>query len=122
MVLARFMAGDGQGSAEITASAFPGDVGGLPANVNRWRRQIGLGPLPDAEAVALLSAIKTADGDGWVVDLTGTLEGRPARMVGGILPRGGRTWFYKMSGDAEAVQAAREEFVNFMMGARHPTP
>jgi hypothetical protein len=122
MVLSRFAAGEGQGNAEITVSAFPGDVGGLAANVNRWRRQIGMEPLPDAEAVDLLSAVETIDGEGWLVDLTGKLEGRPARMVGGILPRGDRTWFYKMSGDAAAVEAAREEFVNFMMGARHPTP
>jgi hypothetical protein len=119
MLLARFMA---DGEAEITVSAFPGEVGGLPANVNRWRRQIGLDPVPDAEAVALLSAVTTADGEGWVVELSGTIEGLPARMVGAILPRGNRTWFYKMSGDVDAVQAAREEFLDFMKSARHPRP
>jgi hypothetical protein len=43
-------------------------------------------------------------------------------MVGAILPRGNRTWFYKMSGDVDAIQAARDEFLDFMKSARHPRP
>ena len=33
---------DAHGSAELTVLAFPGDVGGRLANINRWRAQIGL--------------------------------------------------------------------------------
>jgi hypothetical protein len=34
-------------------------------------------------------------------------------MLGAIVPRGERWWFYKMLGDASAVAAAREDFVRF---------
>ena len=29
---------------EITISAFPGEAGGIEANVNRWRKQLNLSP------------------------------------------------------------------------------
>ena len=32
---------DGQ-SAQVTVTAFPGEAGGLAANINRWRDQLGL--------------------------------------------------------------------------------
>ena len=33
------------------------------------------------------------------------------RLVGAIVPRGGRYWFYKLLGDAEAVAPERDAFV-----------
>jgi hypothetical protein len=39
------MVSDPDGKAEVTVSAFPGDTGGLLANLNRWRGQIGLEPV-----------------------------------------------------------------------------
>ena len=44
-----------------------------------------------------------------LVDLTG----EPKRIVGAIVPRDGRYWFYKMMGDAAAVTAAKDAFVSF---------
>jgi hypothetical protein len=121
MVLARFLVGEPGQRVEVTVSAFPGDVGGLAANVNRWRRQVGLGAVPEAEAVASLLPVKTVDGEGWLVDLNGSMQGRDAVMVGAILPRGGRTWFYKMVGDPAASKANREAFVEFLRASRHPS-
>src|SRR5262249_4613854 len=40
---APFRAGRGEG-VEVSIAAFPGDGGGLLANVNRWRGQVGLEP------------------------------------------------------------------------------
>jgi uncharacterized protein YbdZ (MbtH family) len=37
-------------------------------------------------------------------------EGTPSRMLGAIVPRGSQTWFFKMTGPAEAVTAQRELF------------
>ncbi len=31
--------------SEISVSKFPGDAGGIESNVNRWRRQVELGPV-----------------------------------------------------------------------------
>ena len=36
-------------SVDLIVTKFPGDVGGVLANVNRWRKQIGLQPIGDDE-------------------------------------------------------------------------
>jgi hypothetical protein len=50
MVIGRFALGAQDAKAEVTVSSFPGDTGGLVANVNRWRGQVGLEPVEDAAA------------------------------------------------------------------------
>src|SRR5580692_7387637 len=44
--------------ADMSITAFPGDVGGDLANVNRWRGQVGLAPIDDA---ALAQTVQTID-------------------------------------------------------------
>ena len=41
------------GSTTCVISAFPGDVGGLEANIQRWRGQVGLDPMGGDEIEAL---------------------------------------------------------------------
>jgi len=120
MVLARFVAGPAGHAADITISAFPGDVGGAAANVNRWRGQIGLATVPDEEALGLLTTIEMADGEGQLVDLTGTSGDEPMRMIGAIVPRGGRTWFYKLVGHAHTAEEQKATFLEFLRSAKHP--
>ncbi len=45
------------GGAEVAITAFPGDVGGVLANVNRWRGQAGLAPVDDAGLGQATSAL-----------------------------------------------------------------
>jgi hypothetical protein len=94
--------------AEVTISVFPSDTGGTLANVNRWRQQIGLEPI---QADALGQFVSPLDGspDAVFVDLSSETR----RMLGAIVPRGGRYWFYKLMGDSPAVAAAREDFRRF---------
>ena len=40
--------GDG-GEADLSITAFPGSTGGLLANLNRWRGQLGLAPLAESD-------------------------------------------------------------------------
>ena len=58
---------DGQ-SAEIAVSVFPGDVGGLMANINRWRGQIGLGPVAPDEIAGITSDLEVNGTKATVVD------------------------------------------------------
>jgi len=120
MVAAEFTAGKAGEQAEITVSVFPGDVGGLTANVNRWRGQTGLAPLSEPEARKQLATLEMKDGEGQYVDVTGTRGGQPSRLVGVIVPRGGRTWFYKLMGNVSTVETEKEAFLKFVQGARHP--
>ena len=90
------------GKAEVAVSVFPSDTGGTLANVNRWRRQLGLEDIDEAGLKDCVTPLEGLPG-AQLADLT--KENR--RMLGAIVPRDGRWWFYKMMGDAPAVNAAR---------------
>lgn len=97
------------GGAEVAVSVFPSDTGGLASNVLRWRRQIGLPEVGAEEAVGAAKPIDGGPEGAVVVDL----ENGEKALGGAIVPRGGRWFFYKLTGPTAAVKAARETFVNF---------
>ena len=98
--------------AEVFVSVFPSESGGALANVNRWRKQLGLDAVDDEGLKALVSPIDAAPG-AILVDL----KNDPRALLGAIVPRDGRWWFYKLMGDAPAVNAEREAFVRFVQTA-----
>ena len=99
----------GSAKAEVFVSVFPGDTGGTLANVNRWRKQIGLPEAQDGELAAMVSPLDPSQVDAILVDMTNNNR----RLLGAIVPRDGRYWFYKLLGDAEAVAPEKEAFVAF---------
>lgn len=101
--------GDGK-SAEVAVTVFPGDVGGTLANINRWRRQVGLGPI---------SSVDEANVDHRHVQRlhidTVMIEGSGGQSIlASIVPYNGKTWFFKMMGDTELVSAQRETWDEFI--------
>ena len=105
MRIATYRASNG---LEIAVTAFPGDVGGLLANVNRWRGQVGLDPIDEGalnESVVQLEGIQVQ-----IVDIKGVDK----RLVGSIMDVGdGQTWFAKVMGDSDAVELIKAELVTF---------
>ena len=122
MLLAKFVVGGKEGQAEVTVSAFPGDTGGLLANVNRWRGQVGLGPVDEAGMEQQVTRLDVAGGDAMLVDMSGTSAktGKTARLIGIIWPREGQTWFYKLMGDPAVAEREKAAFVKFVQSARYP--
>ena len=98
--------------AEVFVSVFPSESGGTLANVNRWRRQLGLEAVDEEGLKPLVSPIEGAAG-AQLVDLKNDAKA----MLGAIVPRDGRWWFYKLMGDAPAVNAEREAFIRFVQTA-----
>jgi hypothetical protein len=96
--------------AEVAVSVFPSDTGGTLANVNRWRRQLGLGDIDEAGLKDCTKPIEGAPG----AELVDLANGEK-RLLSAIVPRDGTWWFYKLMGDAPAVNAAREDFVRFAL-------
>jgi len=96
-------------SAEVAISVFPNDTGGTLANVNRWRRQLGLAEIQEKDLPSQISRLDLSNPNAILVDL----QKDPQRMLGAIVPRGGQWWFYKMTGDAALVDAERDHFVKF---------
>jgi len=105
------------GEAELAITAFPGDVGGDLANVNRWRGQVGLGPIGSAELASALTRFRANGLDVAVVDILGA---NGQRILGGIVPFAGSTWFFKVTGPDAVVAAEKPAFVEYMKTVRAP--
>jgi hypothetical protein len=102
-----------EGEADLSITAFPGDVGGELANLNRWRGQIQLPPIGQAE---IESTTQHVDRNGLhitVVDMAGPGAGA-MRILGAIIPHGGATWFFKLMGPDAIVVKEKAAFTAFI--------
>jgi hypothetical protein len=104
--------------AEVAVTVFPGNVGGLTANVNRWRGQIGLASAGPDEIAASAKPAKVGgiDSQRFVMASTDGKKGLDAVMT----PHKGATWFFKMSGDAAAVATQGPALVAFLAASQLP--
>ena len=121
-LVAKFMvAGPDNGQAAVNVSMSQGDGGGLALNVNRWRGQLGLSPLAGAELNKEVTSVDTSDGKASVVDFSGKdgRTGQNARLIAAIVPQGERTWFYKLMGNEQVVQAQKDAFTKFIQTAKY---
>jgi hypothetical protein len=112
-------------TAELAVSAFPGDVGGDVANVNRWRGQVGLDPVDDAAAAAAIERLEVNGLKIGLVDLGTASSAEAPHLLGAMVPYEGATWFFKLVGPAVAVTPHKAEFVAFIKTikpAAAPTP
>jgi len=110
MQIARFAVPERSGAkAEVSVSVFPNDTGGTLANVNRWRRQIGLPEVNESELSSLVTPLDPANPGAILVDMTSSSK----KMLGAVVPRNGSYWFYKLQGDTGAVAPEKEAFVAF---------
>jgi hypothetical protein len=94
------------GTVEIALSSFPGDVGGKLANVNRWRGQVGLPPVAEAD---LERETRTIEVDGkpvMLVDAAGT----ETRLLAASIPGDGKLFFARLMGPTDQVGARKDAF------------
>jgi hypothetical protein len=121
-LVARYViAGSGDASAAVNVSQLDGTGGGLLANLNRWRSQLGQPAIADDDA-AKLPTVDASGTKAVVADFTGTdaRTGKAARLVGVVLPLNGRTWFYKLMGDPDLVGRQKDSFIQFVQSAKYP--
>jgi hypothetical protein len=105
------------GRIDASVVVLPGPAGGELANVNRWRNQIGLGPIDEPALARARTVLKTRAGPLHVYDFTS--DGEPKnRVVAGLTSAKGDTWFVKLNGDAAAVSAARADFMKLLGSLR----
>lgn len=113
MQMAKFTVPPKDGAtAEVMVSVFPSDTGGAVANVRRWRGQIGM---PEADDATIQAGIKPLEGGpegATIVDL----ENAGRALIGAIVPRDGKYYFFKLMGGTPAVASARESFIVFVRG------
>jgi len=101
----------GMAKGEVTVSVFPNSTGGTLANVNRWRGQIGLSPIGEAELAKIITRLDDKNPETILVDMTNPDTKR--QIIGAVVPRGGQWFFYKLMGDADAVAPQKEALAAF---------
>jgi len=117
-----YAAGPESSPADCAVTAFPGDVGGDLANVNRWLAQLQQPPVSAAALADLITPLPVAGLDIRLVDLTGGSADNPERMLGAIVPVDGSTWFFKLVGPDAVVQAEREAFMALIRSIKPAAP
>ncbi len=107
--------GDGA-EADLSITAFPGATGGLEANLNRWRGQVGLPPQSPAEVTAAVEKFSANGLDFMLVDYAGGGN----RLIGAIVPFGGNSWFFKLMGPDALVAGQKDAFREFLHTVKEP--
>ena len=109
---AKFLVARGKATAAV--SIFEGTTGGVLANVNRWRLQLGLSAVDEAGLAPLVTTLDLSDTKASLVDMNGPQQ----RMIAAIVPRGGSTWFFKLLGEDAAVGAEKDKFIQLVKGSK----
>ena len=110
--------------ADVSVIPLGGMAGTDPANVNRWRGQVGLGKLDDAELAKLAEKVTIGEQPADLYDLAGISPGSgdAERIVGVILHRDDTSWFFKMTGDAGLVEQQKPAFVALLKSVQFGAP
>jgi hypothetical protein len=106
------------GTATITVTVFPGDVGGLLANINRWRQQVGLPAIAEGDLPQLTEPRAVSNHRATYVRLPGETQS----ILGALLPFHGKTWFFKMTGNTKTVLSQEPSFQQFLNSVQIEDP
>ncbi len=115
------IAGEGTSEAELSITAFPGDVGGELANVNRWRGQTNLPPITAADLPKAVTRIEKNGLKIAVLDIVGEGAGTK-RTLGAMVPFNGATWFFKLTGQDALVGKEKAAFMTFIESVKPAAP
>lgn len=117
MRLVTYTAGP-EGKAECYVTSLSGPAGGVDANINRWREQMGQTPL-DAAALEALPKITILGKPSPMIEIEGSFAGMDGQggegfmLLGAVCPLEGETLFVKMTGPAAIVKQEKDNFVAF---------
>jgi hypothetical protein len=103
------------GTADVAISSFGGNVGGVLANVNRWRQQVGLPPVTSqADAEKQMTEIDVNGRKIHVFDF----EGPAKRTLVASVPGDDKLYFIKLTAPVNVVAARRDAFDRIVKSVR----
>jgi hypothetical protein len=106
-------------TAEVSVVPLPGIIGTELDNVNRWRRELNLGPIEAADLKAVPIMVDGNPAKSYVMEnAEGGAEGKPAKTVAVLLNRDGTSWFFKLKGALDAVRENEGAFKEFLGSVR----
>lgn len=104
----------------LTVSKLGGDGGGLAANVNRWRGQVNMQPLPEGDVRGQPMPVTGSSREMLLFNLNP--DEAPAEAEGifaAVLPLGSETWYFKLTGpSAKLRENGGEVFMAFLSDVR----
>ena len=100
----------------LTVSQLGGDGGGLAANVNRWRGQVNLAPLPDDKIIGQPMPIPGSAQPMLLFNLTSdNAEPDAEGIFAAVLPLESETWYFKLTAPAAKLREnGVEVFTKFL--------
>lgn len=113
---ASFRASGTAGAVDIAVTTFPGDVGGLLANLNRWRGQVGAAPLTADQVEDNIERLAV----GGKPVIVSRIEGSGQSTQAAIFEHGGHSWFFKMTGPTATVNEQSDAFIAYIKSVEFP--
>lgn len=127
MLLTKYQINGEDGTlVEVTFSTLRRAPGGLLANINRWRGQLGQEPFDDASLKQNARTVVSGFGDAVFVEIEG-LSGdadpkKDGRLIGAIAEQGANAQFFKLRGNAALATAERENFIRWIESVKPAKP
>ena len=111
MRIASLKVADQNGSElDISVTTFPGDVGGLLANVNRWVGQIELSPVNKTSLEKYCKPFIIAGNSGHFIEAYGEKDA----LLAGALFLEKESWFFKLLGIRDLAEKEKKNFLEFL--------
>lgn len=116
---AAFEVKEGKEAVEITVVSLPGDAGGLLANINRWRKQVGMPEATEEEVRQQVREVSISSKQGMAIDLVGPADRAEGAetILAAITIHANRMWFFKLKGNSDLAARERERFEAFLQSA-----
>lgn len=112
MRLASFQVPHESGAGDVSVISLAGDGGGMLANINRWRNQVGLDPIDESALQSTTKQIPSAVGTFTAVTLINPQSADKA-ICGGVLSGPSFTLFVKLTAHKACVEAQAETVYQF---------
>ncbi len=122
-LVAKFLiTGANSAQAAVNVSMSAGNGGGVLLNVNRWRKQLGLNDLDETGAQQLATPLDASGVQAMLIDMAGVdpRNSEKTRLLAAIVPLAGQTWFYKLMGPIDVVEAQKDTFIKFVQSTKYP--
>lgn len=106
-------------AGDLSVISLGGDGGGLLANINRWRNQIGLDPIAEGQLAGQTRALESSIGTFIGVKLINPAQADKA-MCGAVLSGSDFTLFVKLTGSQACVEKHADAVFTFCTQAKAP--
>lgn len=113
---------DGFEPGDFSITRFPGDAGGIHANVNRWRQQIGLSSWSETQVDANAKPVLAGDLEFSFFDLAPRTEAEKKeveeRILAAVMEHEGQSYFFKLRGEVFLVETQLNKFLQLLRSTR----